>query len=174
MLSLRSLAGWEEAVLASVNGAGGSVEERDRQIERSGLYGEYPAIVNAYIELFSVDDSAGEAIKRALFLVWRSAVEAPVLTGVPPLPEGTFRAVIAAVDSRARRSTSDDELRWMLAWYAHAARPLFELYGATPGLLRYCDAVPSDAWRAARIVPGEMAQRGQMGRYWAALAAGAP
>jgi hypothetical protein len=41
VLSLTSLAGWEEAVLASVAGATGSVDERDSQIERSGL--ERPA-----------------------------------------------------------------------------------------------------------------------------------
>lgn len=173
MLSLSSIAGWEEAVLASVGGARGSVEERDRQIERSGLYGEYPAIVNAYVDLFTDEESAPEALKRAIFLVWRSAVEAPALTGVPPLPDGTTRAVIEAVGAHVRRGAADEELAWMLAWYAHAARPLFELYGATPMLLRYCDAAPWEAWRGADIVPGEMDRRGQMGRYWAALVAGA-
>ena len=74
MLSLTSLAGWEDAVLASIAGAHGTIEERDRQVERSGVYGEYPAIVRAYEELFADAESAGEAIKRAIFLVWRGAV----------------------------------------------------------------------------------------------------
>ncbi|MDB4898588.1 MAG: hypothetical protein JWN53_396, partial [Gemmatimonadetes bacterium] len=70
MLSLSSLAGWEEAVLASIRGTSGNAEERDRQIERSGMYGEYPAIVRAYIELFDDEASRLEATKRAVFLVW--------------------------------------------------------------------------------------------------------
>ena len=49
MLSLASLAGWEDAVLASLRGATGTLEERDRQIERSGLFGEYPAILGTSI-----------------------------------------------------------------------------------------------------------------------------
>jgi hypothetical protein len=173
VLSLSSLAGWEDAVLASIGGAAGSIEERDRQIERSGLYGEYPAIVNAYVELFSDESSADEAMKRALFLVWRSAVGAPALTGVPPLPDGTSRTVVEAIDARVRGGATDDELAWMLPWYAHRAPSLFDLYGATPALLRYCEGRPWDAWRVAGIVPEAMARRGQMGRYWAALAADA-
>ena len=84
MLSLSSLAGWEDAVLASIAGARGSLEERDRQIERSGVYGEYPAIVRAYAERFADPESAGEAVKRAVFLVWRGAMELPVHTGSDP------------------------------------------------------------------------------------------
>ena len=74
VLSLSSLAGWEEAVLASISAASGSAEERYRQIERSGMYGEYPAIVSGYVELFDDEESSLEALKRAVFLVWRSAM----------------------------------------------------------------------------------------------------
>ena len=60
VLSLSSLSGWEEAVLASIAGARGALEERDQQIERSGMYAEYPAIMHAYIELMSDDQSRPE------------------------------------------------------------------------------------------------------------------
>jgi hypothetical protein len=174
VLSLNSLAGWEDAVRASIAGAQGSIEERDRQIERSGVFGEYPAIVRAYEELFADAESAGEAIKRAVFLVWRGAVELPALTGIAPLPDGTVRAVVEALDARLRRGLTDDEQLWMLAWY-HASSPdLFELYGATPDLLRTIQSCDADAWRGAGITAEEMVLRGQMGRYWTALATGAP
>ena len=107
MLSLNSLAGWEEAVLASITGARGTLEERDSQIERSGLYGEYPAIVRAYEELFADPEAEGEAIKRAVFLVWRGAMELPVHTGIAPLPDGTVREVIDAL--RLRFMVTEDE-----------------------------------------------------------------
>ena len=174
MLSLSSLAGWEGAVLASLRGASGPVLERDRQIERSGLYGEYPAIVRAYMELFVDPESAPEAIKRAAFLVWRGAMALPAETGIADLPDGTSRAVIAELDARIRRGATDDELRWMLAWYCGEGRHVFELYNATSTLFRFGDAVATDAWRMAGVTPVRMAGRGQLGVYWTGLAAGAP
>lgn len=173
MLSLNSLAGWEEAVLASIAGATGGIEERDRQIERSGVYGEYPAIVRAYEELFVDEESAGEAIKRAVFLVWRGAVEVPSVTGIAPLPDGTIRAVVEALDTRARRGILDDEQHWMVAWY-HARSPdLLQLYGATPALLLSAASRNAESWRNAKITASGMTLRGQMGRYWTDMATGA-
>lgn len=173
LLSLTSLAGWEDAVLASIAGARGSIEERDRQIERSGVYGEYPAIVRAYEELFADAESAGEAIKRATFLVWRGAVGLPAATGIAPLPDGTVRAVVEALDARVRRDAVDDEQRWMLAWY-HASSPdLLALYGATTTLTDAAESRDPEAWRDAGITRAAMSLRGQMGRYWSELAGGA-
>jgi hypothetical protein len=174
VLSLSSLAGWEDAVLASIGGASGSIEERDRQIERSGLYGEYPAIVRSYAELFADAESALEAIKRAVFLVWRGAMELPSVTGIAPLPDGTARSVLDALDAQIARGATDDELGWMLAWYHAQGSFVLELYGATPRVLAYAEAGPAEGWRKAAITPARMARRGQLGRYWTTLAAGAP
>jgi hypothetical protein len=173
VLSLSSLAGWEDAVLASVAGARGTAEERDSQIERSGLYGEYPAIVHAYIELFSDPESALEAVKRGYFLVWRSAMAFPADSGVPPLPDGTVRVVIDELDARARREPVDPELSWMLGRY-HALGPtVLELYGASPRLLRLAGSAGAETWREAGLTAAAMRGRGQMGRYWSDLATGA-
>lgn len=169
MLGLASLAGWENALLASIAGASGTPEERDAQIERSGLYGEYPAIVNAYVEHFTNSETAHEAVKRAYFLVWRSAMAPPADTGIATLPDGTIRVVIDELDAMARRDETDSELRWMLGHY-HAVGPtLLELYGASPRLVRLARAAGGDAWLEARADPRTMEGRGQMGRYWAPL-----
>ena len=173
MLSLSSLAGWEDAVLASLGGASGTPDERDRQLERSGLYGEYPAIVRAYIEHFSDEVTAAEASKRAVFLVWRAAMALPVETGIAALPDGTSRAVVEELDARVRRAAADDEVGWMLAWYCGEGRHVFELFGGTLRLFQLAERVPPTAWRAASITSESMSQRGQMGRYWLSLAAGA-
>ena len=174
LLSLTSLAGWEEAVLASIAGAHGTIEGRDRQVERSGIYGEYPAIVRAYEELFGDAESAGEAIKRAIFLVWRSAVGLPVVTGIAPLPDGTVRAVVQALDAHVRRDAADEEQLWMLAWY-HASSPdLLALYGATADLIEAAESCDPEVWREAGITRTAMSLRGQMGRYWSDLVSGAP
>ena len=174
LLSLTSIAGWEEAVLASIAGAHGTIEERDRQVERSGMYGEYPAIVRAYEELFADAESAGEAIKRAIFLVWRGAVGFPAVTGIAPLPDGTVRAVVDALGARVRRDALDEEQVWMLAWY-HASSPdLLALYGATTDLIDAAESCDPEAWREAGITRAAMSLRGQMGRYWSELVSGAP
>lgn len=174
MLSLSSLAGWEEAVLASIHAASGSAEERDRQIERSGMYGEYPAILNAYVELFDDDESGLEAVKRALFLTWRGAMFPPDVTGIAALPESVARLVLERVDAVVRGDEADDELAWMLAWYRASGEVALELLGATPRVLRWEADREPDAWRRAGVGPASMRQRGQMGRYWTALAARDP
>ena len=169
MLGLASLSGWEDAVLASVRGASGTPDERDAQIERSGLYGEYPAIVSAYVEHFADADSALEALKRAYFLVWRGAMATPADSGIASLPEGTIRTVIDELDAWARRGAADPELRWMLGHY-HAVGPsVLDLYGASVPLIRVAADAGGDAWRAAGITRASMAGRGQLGRYWTAL-----
>jgi len=169
MLSLSSLSGWEDAVLASVRGATGTLDERDAQIERSGLYGEYPAIVSAYIELFADGDSALEALKRAYFLVWRGAMANPADSGIAPLPDGTIRLVIDELDAWGRRGAADAELRWMLGHY-HAVGPtVLELYGASLPLVRLAADTGGDRRREAGITRAAMAGRGQLGRYWLAL-----
>jgi hypothetical protein len=171
VLSLSSLAGWEQAVLSSIAGATGAPDERDRQIERAGMYGEYPAIVHSYIELFDDEESSLEALKRALFLVWRSAMALPMITGLAALPESTSRRVIEQLDDTVRRGADDAELRWMLAWYRAEGSFVLELYGATARVMSIGADLDADAWRAEHFEPLTMAQRGQMGRYWAALAA---
>jgi len=169
MLSLSSLAGWEESIMASIAGATGTPDERDSQIERSGLYGEYPAIVNAYIEHFSNPESALEALKRSYFLVWRSAMASPSETGIAPLPEGTIRVVIDELDAWARRDAPDAELRWMLGHYHERGPSVLELYGASPRLVRLAAAA-----RQSPPSPAAMSGRGQMGRYWSNLLANSP
>ena len=170
MLSLSSLSGWEDAVLASVRGATGTPDERDAQIERSGLYGEYPAIVSAYTEHFVDADSALEALKRAYFLVWRGAMATPADSGIASLPDGTIRLVIDELDAWGRRGAVDAELRWMLGHY-HAVGPsVLELYGASLPLIRLAVETGGEAWRRAGITRASMAGRGQLGRYWTALA----
>lgn len=171
MLSLASLAGWEEAVLASIAGASGTTEERDRQIERSGVYGEYPAILSAYLELAADADAGLEAIKRAVFLVWRSAMSLPTESAIAELPEGMSRAAVHALDGVIRRGAGDDELAWMLAHYVADGRFVFELYGATPALFRHAESPEPERWRTTPITPALMARRGQLGRYWLDMAA---
>lgn len=174
MLSLSALAGWEETVLASIGAATGDAEARYRQIERSGMFGEYPAILSGYVELMGDEESSLEALKRALFLVWRGAMFPADLTGIAALPEAVARTVVERLDGAVRAGRADGELAWMLAWYRGTGSVALELLGATPRVLCWEAALPADAWRGAGIGAGGMHRRGQLGRYWLALASGDP
>jgi hypothetical protein len=171
MLGLTSLSGWEDAVLASVRGATGTLEERDSQIERSGLYGEYPAIVSAYTEHFADGDSALEALKRAYFLVWRGAMAPPADSGIASLPDGTIRLVMDELGrvgpARSDRPRVALDARPLPCSWTFGARALWSERIADSSRRR------RRRRRLARgeITPGSMAGRGQLGRYWTDLAA---
>lgn len=170
MITLRDLAGWESRVAMIVAQASGDPEERDRALERSGLYAEYPAILSGYLALLEDDESRLEALKRAVFLVWYSAVEAPMLSGIAELPDSAVRATLEALERACREGSIDDEARWMLSWY-HQAGDYALL--RTPGLPAVEALVAEGdpmAWEAVVTDEGTMAERGLMGRYWSSLA----
>jgi hypothetical protein len=172
MLSLNALAGWEMAVLGSIRGASGGIEERDAQITRSGIYAEYPAIFGGYLELvLDADDAAiaGEALKRALFIAWYGFMALPVTSAIAELPESAIRKLMTALDDTIAAGDDDDELRVMLARYAGEFGHVFEHFGPVRGL----------GALIAGVTPAEIASlagdsarwkgRGQMGEYWAEL-----
>ena len=159
-------------MLASIAGAFGTLEERDAQIERSGFYREYPAVLRAYHALFADPTSRLEAIKRALFIVWYGGVEPACFSAIRDLPERAVRATLAELETEVRRGGGDDELRWMLAWYVDVGPWLFELYGGAPVLGDFLGDAPADAWRAAAPGLERLVNRGQMGQYWRSLVQG--
>jgi hypothetical protein len=168
MPSLDALAGWESAVLASLRGATGTIEERDRQITRAGLYAEYPAIVRSYTDHFADEQAALEALKRAVFIVWVSTVEPSPNTGIAEIPEPLAREVMQAVDQKTRTGGVDDEFTLMLAWYRSILPAAFELYGDDVSTAVATSGVRHDDWRH-RFLPAQFSNRGQLGTYWKSL-----
>jgi hypothetical protein len=172
MLSLNSLAGWEMAVLGSIHGATGGIEERDAQITRSGIYAEYPAIFGAYLELvLDADDAAigGEALKRGVFIAWYGFQALPVISAIAELPESAIRRLMVALDERIAAGEADEELRVMLAWYARKFGYVFEHFGPVRGLEELIADVTQGQVAALAAEGARWAGRGQMGEYWAAL-----
>ena len=169
-LPLDAIAGWEAAILASIAGASGTLDDRHAQIVRSGLYGEYPAILAAYHALLAHPASGSEALKRAVFLVWQGAVAPPASTAILELPEALARDVVHALERHLQRGAGDAELQWMLAWYHGCASAPFDVYGTgAPAVADFVAGQRVDAWRAAHVAPAALANRGQMGRYWREL-----
>lgn len=172
MLSLSALAGWEAAVLGSIRGASGGLEERDAQITRSGLYAEYPAIFGGYLELLLAADHGAivaEALKRALFIAWYGFMALPTVSAIAELPESAIRKLMTALGDAIATGDVDDELRVMLAWYATSFGYVFEHFGPVRGLEALVAGVGPARVAALAAEGVRWTGRGQMGDYWAAL-----
>ena len=172
MLTLQALANWEAAVLASIKGATGTLEERDAQITRSGLYAEYPAIFATYLDIArDADDPAAalEALKRAVFIAWYGFNEPPVQSGIAELPETAIRNTLIELDRVIRSGGADEELRWMVAWYHAAFGYFFEHFGPVRSLDDFIAALPADEALRHRDERARFAGRGQLGIYWTAV-----
>jgi hypothetical protein len=169
MLSLAALANWEAAILASIHGAVGTPEERDAQITRSGMYAEYPAIFSTYLELVRMADDPAtvlEALKRAVFIAWYSFKEPSFESGIAELPESAVRDLMDSLDRAIAGERTDDELRWMLAWYQDLFGYVFEHFGPVRTLEGFTDGLSAtDAYEHRSEVP-RFAGRGQLGTYW--------
>jgi hypothetical protein len=169
MPTLMALAGWEDAILASLKGASGTIEQRDEQIRRSGLYAEYPAVLRCYIDHLASETST-EALKRAVFLVWLSAVEPAPVSGIAEFPEGYSREVMAALEEQVLYHDLDEEFLTMLAWYQSVFAAPFELFGADRQVPEATRDVAPNAWRE-RFSAAQFENRGQLGHYWRHLLA---
>jgi hypothetical protein len=168
-LSLDALANWEAAVLARISGAKGTPDERDAQITRSGLYGEYPAIIRAYFEAEGPEpETALEITKRTVFLIWHSFKALPVDSGISEVGESTVRDVFSMLDYMIANDNTDEELRWMLAWYRDSFPEPFDTYGDVRNLDAFIrDVSTEDALENLRA--SRFNSRGQLGLYWSAL-----
>jgi len=168
-LSLDALANWEAAVLARISGARGTPDERDAQITRSGLYGEYPAIIRSYLEAQGLEpETSLEAVKRTVFLVWHSFKVLPVDSGISEVAESTVRGVFTTLEYLIATGVADEELRWMLAWYRDSFPEPFDTYGPVRNLDSFIrDVSTEDALENLRA--SGFTGRGQLGMYWSSL-----
>lgn len=175
MLSLSALAGWEMAVLGSIRGATGEIDDRDAQITRSGIYAEYPAIFAGYLELvFDADDSAiaAEALKRAVFIAWYGFMALPTVSAIAELPESAIRTLMSALGDAITAREADDELRVMLARYVGEFGYVFEHFGPVRGLDELIADVTAAQITALAAGASRWTSRGQLGEYWAAAGPG--
>jgi hypothetical protein len=173
-MNLSALAHWESAVLASIAGASGTIDERDAQITRSGLYAEYPTIFGSYLELArdSQDTNiALEALKRAVFLAWWSVNALPVETGLAELPESEVRELMLVLERAIHAGAVDEELRLMLAWYRETFGYPFDHYGPVRPLDEFIGELSSADVREQGSAVIRRHDRGQLGRYWSRVLA---
>jgi hypothetical protein len=171
MMTLAALGAWEERLLRQLARSRGSLEDRDGELTRSGLYAEYASLFGGYVDLAEAAAEPAErleALKRAVFLAWYEGAEPAPLSGLAELPELAVRRTLELLEERCRRHEVAAELAWMLPWYhVVAERSLLRLPGlrCLEAQLRTLDP---DAWETARR-PESLHGRGAMGRYWSSL-----
>jgi hypothetical protein len=172
VVNLSALALWEAAVLASIAGASGTIDERDAQITRSGMYAEYPTIFGSYLELARGSQDPGialEALKRAVFLAWWSFNALPVETGLAELPESDVRELMLVLERAIHAGTVDEELRLMLAWYRETFGYPFDHFGPVRPLDDFIGELSSIDVRQRGVAIIRRDDRGQLGRYWSQI-----
>ena len=171
MMTLAALGAWEDRLLRELGRPRGSLEDRDSELTRSGLYAEYAALFGGYVDLAEAADEPGErleALKRAVFLAWYEGAEPAPLSGLAELPELAVRRTLELLEERCRRRELDGELEWMLPWYhAVAEYSLLRLPGLHCLEARLGSLDPA-AWETARRSDA-LHGRGAMGRYWSGL-----
>ncbi len=150
-----------------VESVSGPIEYQTTQLATLGVYDEYLSIHKAYSRLL-IDDSSQEAVKRALFIQWYCLAEPSFLSGIWDIDPLAELAVCTHLDSLLRDGQMDAELTEMLQYYASWE------YGFQCPDFQHLLALQSfvtqwmngDFGLFSSLRMSDMANRGQMGRYW--------
>jgi hypothetical protein len=121
MLTIQELTERENELMAQVHGTIGSMNEKARQLLDNGVFSSYRKVHNDYAALAATGNI--EALKRAFFIQWYAIAEPSCFTGIPSenpwgdgigLDKDTEKVIFDLVEQFIN---SDDELKWMSAWY---------------------------------------------------------
>jgi hypothetical protein len=177
MITLRELSSWERRLGDVVRSRRGEPDELERELVRLGVYAEYSAVFRSYVQYVQLASDAEdpqvrahglEALKRAVFLVWYSALAPSVQTGVAELPEFDVRLTLEELDACCRMEPLDGELRFMVPWYVQQA-PLAILRYPGLSVVRQVAESAGDQGAALPGSPSQFDDRGLMGDYWKAV-----
>lgn len=137
-------------------------EKNDRLLQ--DVFLEYRKIHQEYAELSLTNM---EALKRGLFIQWYALAEPNFLTGISDLEETAENKIIQTLNDLIDAGGADDELTWMLNYYARWSW-IFERLTSFKG---FSSAIVNEQNNQlpVRIDREAMAQRGQMGTYWNSL-----
>jgi hypothetical protein len=170
--TLAALAAREHALCTYTDSLTGTLEVKMQQLEEAGIFAAYAEIYTEYLIAYqaTMDDSEKlEALKRLAFLSWYGLLEPSFISGIGELSETGIRTTYAWLDEHLRRQELDDELHWMLSFYASwdfLLLPFIE--PQLPSLTAFIEGVdPTVGHVPAHPSPWlAMDNRGQMGLYW--------
>ena len=163
-MTLQELADKEDALYRKVIDLYQRPQSDESDETLQDIFLEYKQIHQAYAELSSTDN---EALKRGLFIQWYALAEPNYLTGIADLDENAENKIIQALNDQIEAGKVDNELTWMFNYYS-GWEWIFERLTSFKGF--HSNIVNEQNNRLPdKIDREEMAQRGQMGKYWNSL-----
>jgi hypothetical protein len=163
-MTLQELADKEKTLYEKVVELYGQPQPDKTDEALQDIFLEYRKIHQTYAELSSADD---EALKRGLFIQWYALSEPNFLTGIVDLDENAENKIIQSLNHRIKAGNVDDELIWMLNYYANwdwIFERLTSFKGFNSKIVNEQNKHLPD-----KIDKEAMEQRGQMGKYWNSL-----
>jgi len=136
----------------------------ETQKELDSIYSSYRQVHLYYSDLASKED---EALKRGLFIQWYAQTEPSDLTGICEIDDQAALAIIKVLESKIKTDTLDNELNWMLNYYANWDY-VFKGFENNTTLKTFVQN-RTDKYFPKSINRASMSKRGQMGRYWNSL-----
>ena len=157
----------EKQIFLRVEQNTGSVEEKDLQLQKSGVYSGYRKIYEAYVELIESKTEQIEALKRSTFLMWFEQSEPSCFTGISGLSEKASQKVLQSLEHRIESDTLDFELKWMLPYYISITEWMFAEHTNLPNIQKFLIEV--DYELKVELKLSDFINRGQMGEYWLSI-----
>lgn len=176
MLTIQELTEQENKLLAQVHGTVGSMNEKARQLLDNGVFDAYRELHKDYASLAMTGNI--EALKRAFFIQWYAIAEPSCFTGIPSkntwgdgigLNDDTEKAVFELV---ARFINSNNELKWMTAWYYQIADYYLESFWGNSGIINDLRSYIQETGSLvinAKLSDEPLEKRGQMGDYFISI-----
>ena len=163
-MTLQDLANKEDALFGKVIDLYRQPQSDQTDETLQEIFHEYRKVHREYAELSLTDN---EALKRGLFIQWYALSEPSYLTGIVDLDEKAENKIIQSLNDRIGAGDADNELIWMLNYYANWAwiferLTSFECFNSNI-VNEQNNHLPD------KIDREDMAQRGQMGKYWNSL-----
>jgi hypothetical protein len=176
MLNIQELTARENELLSQVHGRVGSMNEKTQQLIESGIFDSYGELHNEYAVLAKTGNL--EALKRAFFIQWYAVTEPSCFTGIPSrnpwgdgkgLDKSTEKTVFDLV---AQMIDSDEELKWMTAWYSQITDYYLEAFWGKSAIIEdlrsYIHEIGSSMSKPGFIIE-PLEERGQMGEYFVSI-----
>ena len=171
-MTTKDLSDKEIDIYNTARSLNGTMDEKAKILRDSGIFDKYKQLHDQY--LFLVNTSADqserlEALKRTIFLNWYHIIEPSCFTGIGELNGDTIHKSYLVLNDYLKSKTADDELKWMLSFYAfNDWAILVHCKDDMPELIEFVTHVDSKHNHVPdkNMLVGIMIDRGQMGEYF--------
>ncbi|MFK7932493.1 MAG: hypothetical protein AB8G22_03230 [Saprospiraceae bacterium] len=170
---LDKLAAKEQKILAKLELIDGTIAEQIAAIKAEKIYQKYQKIHQKYLKIAQSSDDpteAEEALKRGIFINWFAFVEPDFISGIGELEDEVAVAFYSILEDEIREQTIDNELVWMLFYYAAKSDWVLLYYAERrfPNITKFVARTDQllTPVLLEKLSGQEFTERGQMGIYW--------